>query len=371
MPPPPAELRDFALSLAPELGFDLAGVAGVAPSPHLTGFAAWIAAGHAGDMQYLSRRGPDGRYLREDIRTVWPWARSLLCGGTIYHTAHPRSTEPPDPTRGWISRYAWGSDYHDTLRERLQAWAERLHAFAQSRSPAEPGADPAQFHCVVDTAPLIERDAAARAGLGWQGKNTCLIHPRAGSYFFLGVVLTSLDLSHDTPLPDRCGSCTRCIEACPTQALTPYAMDASRCLAYLNIEQRGSIPEAYRSAMGNNVLGCDICQDVCPWNRRAPASSDPTFQPRSGLVAPSLAELASLTEDDYRQRFRKSAVKRAKYAGLRRNIAVAMGNSGNPVFRQQLQLWTEADDAVLAEHARWALAQLGPATDPGDDGPPA
>ncbi|HET9784659.1 MAG TPA: tRNA epoxyqueuosine(34) reductase QueG, partial [Terriglobales bacterium] len=214
-----------------------------------------------------------------------------------------------------------------------------------------------------------EREAARQAGLGWQAKNTCLIHPRLGSWFFLGSMVTSLDLASDhEPLPDRCGSCTRCIEACPTQALEPYQMDASRCVAYLNIELRGSIPEHFRAAMGNNVLGCDICQQVCPWNQpredaagaplRAPLSPMAEFQPRPGLLAPRLAELAAMTEHDYQEKFHHSAVKRAKWQGLRRNIAVAMGNSGNREFIPTLKGWERDADAVLAEHARWALSQL-------------
>ncbi|MGH9483330.1 MAG: tRNA epoxyqueuosine(34) reductase QueG, partial [Terriglobales bacterium] len=250
---------------------------------------------------------------------------------------------------GWISRYAWGDDYHAVLRSKLEAWIERLRPHAGSE---------ARFQLTVDTAPLAEREAAVQAGLGWQGKNTCLIHPRQGSYFFLGSILTSLELEPDSPLPDRCGSCTRCIAACPTQALTPYAMDASRCLAYLNIELRGSIPEEFRQPMGANLLGCDICQDVCPWNRRAATTAAPEFQPRPGLLAPRLAELAAMTEEDYRERFRHSAVKRAKYAGLRRNLALAMGNSGNPAFVPILQSWVAGADPVLAEHAAWALEQL-------------
>ncbi|HVA64926.1 MAG TPA: tRNA epoxyqueuosine(34) reductase QueG [Terriglobales bacterium] len=231
----------------------------------------------------------------------------------------------------------------------------------------EAGEVGAEFKITVDTAPLVEREAARAAGLGWQGKNTCLIHPGKGSWFFLGSIVTSLDLGlelapEDAPaLPDRCGSCTRCLEACPTQALTPYAMDARRCIAYLNIELRGAIPEGLRAGMGNNVLGCDLCQDVCPWNRRAAVSVAPEFQPRPGLFAPPLAELAGMSEDDYRERFRHSAVKRAKYAGLRRNVAVAMGNSGNPGFLPILQEWIAGEDAVLAEHAAWAARQLQPA----------
>lgn len=333
-----------------ELGFDLVGVTSAEPSARLAMFPDWVDAGRAGAMGYLARRDADGRYVRERISAVWPWARSVLCAAVVYNADAPRSTEfAASRERGWISRYAWGEDYHRTLRDKMEAWKQRLAAEA----------DGEQFHATVDTAPLVERDVAWRAGLGWQGKNTCLIHPQKGSYLFLGTVVTSIAMAtEEAPVPDRCGSCTRCLDACPTGALTPYKMDATRCLAYLNIELRGTIPEQFREAMGNNVLGCDICQDVCPWNRRAATTAAPEFQPRPGLVAPPLAELGAMNEEGYRERFRHSAVKRAKFAGLQRNIAVAMGNSGNPEFLPQLLIWIEDADAVLAEHARWARARI-------------
>ena len=345
----PQQLHDRVLAAAAGCGFDWAGVAGVGPAPELAGFAAWMASGRAGEMHYLGRQDAEGRYLREAIGHAWPWARSVLCGAVVYNSLPPEAEHGGDGSRGWISRYAWGDDYHQVLRQRLECWAERLR---------ETAGQPVRTALVVDTAPLAERAAAAQAGLGWQGKNTCLIHPQRGSFFFIGAILADLELPPDAPLPDRCGSCTRCIEACPTQALTPYQMDASRCLAYLNIELRGPIPEPLRTPMGDNVLGCDICQEVCPWNRRAPATADAAFQPRPGLLAPLLAELAALTEAEYRQRFRRSAVQRAKFAGLRRNVAIAMGNSGEPGHAAQLADWAESPDAVLAEAAAWALHRL-------------
>ncbi len=344
-----AELRDFALQAARAAGFDLCGIAGVAPSARLAAFAPWIESGQAGEMRYLARRADSGRYLREAVREAWPWAQSVICAATVYNAPAPRSLDSTaNRERGWISRYAWGDDYHDTLRHRLEQVATRLRAHAPE----------AQFHLTVDTAPLVERAAAQQAGLGWQAKNTCLIHPQLGSYFFLGCIVTSLPLAPDAQLPDRCGSCTRCIEACPTQALTPYAMDASRCIAYLNLELRGPVPEPLRPGMGNNLIGCDICQDVCPWNRRAPVTGAPEFQPRPGMVAPLLIELAGLTEDAWRERFRHSAAKRAKFSGLRRSLAITMGNSGNPAFLPTLQRWQADADPVLAEHAAWAVTQI-------------
>jgi len=336
-------------AVAKEMGFELAGVASIAPSARLAGFSDWIAQGRAGAMDYLARRGEDGRYLREQVLNVWPWARSIVAVAKVYNAPLPRSTgRERDRERGWISRYAWGDDYHETMRASLDALAQRLVENSG-----------AQFKTTLDTAPIVERDVALRAGLGWQGKNTCLIHPRLGSYFFLGTIVSSLELdSALEQVPDRCGTCTRCIDACPTAALTPYAMDASRCIAYLNIELRGTIPEALRAPMGDNILGCDICQDVCPWNRRAAVTHEAAFQPREGLYAPLLESLAALTEEEYRAKFRRSAVKRAKYTGLMRNLAVAMGNSGDPRHRARLEGWARGEDAMVAEHARWALEQI-------------
>ncbi|MGN6594168.1 MAG: tRNA epoxyqueuosine(34) reductase QueG [Terriglobales bacterium] len=348
--PTPERWRVLAQQTGRELGFDRVGVAGTEPSARLAVFGDWLASGAGGEMHYLARRDEQGQLLRAGIRNVWPWARSVLCAAVVYNAPLPRSTETSaDGNHGWISRYAWGDDYHEVLRGKLKAWIEELRRHAGAAE---------QFQATVDTAPLVERDVARQAGLGWQGKNTCLLNQELGSYFFLGTVVTSIEITPDEELPDRCGSCTRCLEACPTEALTPYRMDASRCLAYLNIELRGSIPEAFRSLMGNNVLGCDICQDVCPWNRRAPTTSAQEFQPRPGLLAPVLEELAGLSEAEYQATFRRSAVKRAKFAGLRRNIAVAMGNSGNLAHLPRLQQWAADADPVLAEHAAWALRRI-------------
>jgi epoxyqueuosine reductase len=219
-----------------------------------------------------------------------------------------------------------------------------------------------ETRCYVDTGPLVERVYARYAGLGWIGKNTCIIHQKLGSWLFLGVVLTSLELAPDLPAADRCGSCTRCIEACPTQALVaPGKMDARRCIAYLTIEKRGAIAEEFREAVGHHVFGCDICQDVCPWNNKtgnAPASELPEFQPREGLFHPELKWLAEMDQEKYRETFRGSPVKRAKYSGFKRNLAVAMGNSGDRDFLPVLEKLAQDQDEVVAEHARWALKKL-------------
>lgn len=353
-------LRRVVLEAAGELGFELAGIARVDEFPQLRHFAAWIENGCAGEMRYLARAATGDeasesgkpRYLRADLRHAFPWARSVVCCGMLYNTAQPHSMDSQSSERGWISRYAWGDDYHEVLLGKMRQLGVRLTAAAQ-----EGGASGEQ-RVYVDTGPIVERVHALHAGLGWLGKNTCLIHERYGSFFFLGTLVCSLEIDADSPLPDRCGSCTRCIEACPTEALQPYEMNASRCIAYLNIELRGAIPAELRAPMGQQVVGCDICQDVCPWNRRAPFTLAPEFQAREGLVHPELERLADLSEEEYQRWFRRSAVKRAKYAGMRRNVAIAMGNSGNPRFRDRLREWAESDDPHLREHAAWGLRRL-------------
>jgi epoxyqueuosine reductase len=216
-----------------------------------------------------------------------------------------------------------------------------------------------QTRCYVDTGPLVERVYAKYAGIGWMGKNTCIINQQVGSWLFLGVLLTSLELAPDLPAPDRCGSCTRCIEACPTDAImAPYQLDATRCISYLTIEKRGEIPEELRTGIGQHVFGCDICQDVCPWNRKAPASALSEFQPRTELLNPALEWLATISDEDFRWQFRGSAVRRAKRSGLRRNAVVAMGNSGDVSFIPLLQTLLDDPDEMVAEHARWALGKL-------------
>jgi epoxyqueuosine reductase len=211
----------------------------------------------------------------------------------------------------------------------------------------------------VDTGPIVERVLAKYAGIGWQGKNTCIINQKMGSWLFLGVILTSLELTPDIPAPDRCGSCTRCLDACPTDAfIGPYKLDATRCISYLTIEKRGNIPQELRAGMGNHVFGCDICQDVCPWNREAPVSQAAEFQPQTEFVNPALEWLGQMSQDEFRVTFKDSPVKRAKYAGLRRNVAVAMGNSGERKFIPQLEEMLQDEDASLAEHANWALTRL-------------
>jgi epoxyqueuosine reductase len=269
-------------------------------------------------------------------------------------------------SRGWISRYAWArEDYHDAVLRRLKQVEDELRSLLDTTGNWPLATGNLHLRSYVDTGPLIERVYAKYAGIGWIGKNTCLINQQLGSWLFLGVILTSLDFANDNfapalPAPNRCGTCARCIAACPTQAIVaPGVLDARLCISYLTIEKRGAIPEDLRSGIGRHVFGCDICQDVCPWNRKAPpATSAAEFQPREGLVNPALEWLAEMQQEEFQVVFRGSPVRRAKLSGLRRNAAIAMGNSGEKKFLPTLKKLCEDSDAVVAEHARWAAAKL-------------
>jgi epoxyqueuosine reductase len=361
------------------LGFDLCGVARADKFPELAQTSDWLARGYAGEMKYLS----DSR--RSDLQEVLPGVRSAIVCLLNYNTDHPFSTDAAvramdEEPRGWISRYAWGSDYHEILRSRLDALVD----FLRGRY-----SEPFEARVYVDTGPIHERVLAKYAGLGWLGKNTLLLNQMLGSFFFLGVVLTTLDLEptlgpNELPPPDLCGSCRQCLDACPTQAFVePYVLDARRCISYLTIELRGSIPEEFREPMGNHVFGCDICQDVCPWNRRALISTIQEFQPRTlpareedraeasstaedeSLFLPRLEWLASLEEAEFRDLFRDSAIKRTKWRGLIRNACNALGNSspsrGSATYAHicaRLERLSSSADSVVAESARWALSRI-------------
>ncbi|MGP0020557.1 MAG: tRNA epoxyqueuosine(34) reductase QueG [Candidatus Sulfotelmatobacter sp.] len=355
MATPLHEITALVKRAAEDAGFDLVGIAPAADAPELQHFPEWIAAGHAAEMTYLEARDDHGDLKRASLARVAPWARSVIVCAINYNTDNPYSTEVHDPDRGWISRYAWSrEDYHDAVLRRLQ----QVEAALQQSAPADLQSSlTTRFY--VDTGPIVERVFAKYAGVGWIGKNTCIINQKKGSWLFLGVILTSLELAPDLPAPDRCGTCTRCIEACPTDAiLAPYQLDSSQCISYLTIEKRGSIPEELRAGLGRHVFGCDICQDVCPWNRKAPATTAPEFEPRPGLVNPALAWLAEMSAEEFRTKFRGSPIRRTKRSGLRRNAAIAMGNSGNRDFLPLLdQLAADEDDSV-ADSARWAKARL-------------
>ena len=326
--------------IARDCGFELAGIAPVAPPEDFARFEAWAAQGHAGEMRYLTdRRGE----IRRDVRHLLPAARSVICVGKLYN----QQGSPVPPGHAVISRYAWGRDYHEILRAGLEKMAANLQQIADF-----------EWKICVDTAPLLERTFARLAGLGWIGKNTCLINEPLGSWFFLGELITSLDLTPDSPPPDRCGTCTRCIDACPTGAFVPaadsWAIDSRRCIAYLNIELRGPVPEQFRAAMGPHVFGCDICQEVCPWNSRAPLTD--SFEDLHR--APALEDCARLTEREFQEAFRHTALARPKYTGFLRNVAIAMGNSGLEKFREPLKTLALNPDPMVVAHARWALGQI-------------
>jgi epoxyqueuosine reductase len=408
-----------------EVGFDLAGVAPLSVWKDLEFARTWVERGFGGEMHYLQNP------KRRDPRHILPSARSMVCVGLVYNTPLPYSTEVRSQESGvssnaagpraWVSRYAWGRDYHAILRAKLK----ELRAAVEGLAPG------VETRLYVDTGPVVERAFARFSGIGWMGKNTCLINEQKGSWFFIGVILTSLALDPDLPAPDRCGSCTRCLEACPTGALAePYVMDATRCIAYFTIELKGSIPAQFREGMGANIFGCDICQDVCPWNsggwgqgpgatdqeqgrqaaavspqsvsrgdlvartfapssasqRRVATTGAPEFRPTRVSVGefaeenepmallptpdprpptpgfsvfnPPLEVLTSLTEEDFRRVFAHSPIKRATYRGWLRNLCVAMGNSGDRRFIPWLERTCAHEDPVVREHAKWAAAKL-------------
>jgi epoxyqueuosine reductase len=341
-----ASLTERIKSFARDLGCELVGVAPVAQFKELDFYPKWLQDGYAGEMHYLERQLP----ARLEARQILPEAQSVIVIGVIYHTPHPLSTEIKDSRRGWISRYAWGDDYHDVLREKLAA----LHKFLEQ----EAGPD-YKGRYYVDTGPVLDRVFAKYAGLGWFGKNTNLINQRLGSWFFIGELITNLVLEFDAPPPDRCGTCRRCLDACPTGAfVAPYVLDSRRCISYLTIELRDEIPETLRQQMGQHVFGCDICQDVCPWNRKAAVASSPAFAPRPEMVAPKLDRLADLDEEAFRETFRRSPVKRAKWRGFMRNVLVAIGNSGVGEYMPSVAKFLQHPDELLREHARWAYEKL-------------
>jgi epoxyqueuosine reductase len=362
-----AAIPDQVATLAQSVGFSSAGIAPIPPPGgedylELSHFEPWIERGRAGEMEYLKRRDDAGRLLRSSLRIAVPWARSVVVCAANYNSDAPKSIDPATAQTAWIARYAQSqniqagqpSDYHDVLLARLKKLEQSL----------QQALGPFSSRCYVDTGPLVERIYAKYAGIGWIGKNTCVIDQKLGSWLLLGVILTGLELPSAGPLlaevvaQDRCGSCTRCIDACPTGALVaPYEMDASLCISYLTIEKRGAIPDQLRPLMGRQVFGCDICQDVCPWNRRAPVSLDAELAVRPELVNPALSWLAELDAESFRRFFRQSPVQRAKLGGLLRNVAIAMGNSGLAEYLPKLREWAASPDPVLAEAAQWALVR--------------
>jgi epoxyqueuosine reductase len=356
------EITRIVKQAAREAGFELAGISPVRDFAELDYLPEWIDSGKAGEMHYMGSREENGQLKRQSLRSVAPWARSVIVCAMNYNTAQPYSTQLNDPSRGWISRYAWGAaDYHKSVLARLKQIEQVLRTTVSTSSSAASAAvcNSLETRCYVDTGPIVERVYAKYAGVGWIGKNTCVLNQKLGSWLFLGVILTSVELEADMPAPDRCGTCTRCIEACPTEAfVAPYQLDASRCISYLTIEKRGAIPDDLRAGMGRHVFGCDICQDVCPWNRKAPATVAPEFQPRPELINPALDWLAQMSTEEFAEQFRGSPVRRAKRNGLRRNAIIAMGNSGDATFEPLLSQLVDDDDPAVSDAAKWAWRQI-------------
>jgi len=386
-----ASTTNWISDRATQLGFAMAGIVRAEKFPELLKQQEWLERGYAGEMKYLS----DAR--RSDPHTALPGIRSVIVCALNYNSRHARTaqafaelrdtTQTGEP-RGWISRYAWGDDYHEVLRDKLQMLLDDL----RDQNP-----QPFEARIYADTGPINERVLAKHAGLGWLGKNTLLLNERLGSFFFLGVILTTLDLpptlgTSDVPPPDRCGTCRKCIDACPTQALVePYVMDARKCISYLTIELRETIPEQLRQPIGQHIFGCDICQDVCPWNHHAPVTEAKEFQPRSFPQAtvpsaaeeeeptlrgknaawrdspflPRLAWLASLTQSDFSEMFRGSPIKRTKWQGLTRNVCIALGNSELPSdsgaderILKTLRGLAASSDPIISESAQWAVSRI-------------
>jgi epoxyqueuosine reductase len=367
----PSIYTDEIKWLAVNSGFSEAGVVAL---PHIHNsrdaerFTNWIHEGRAGSMNYLKRTNEAGELVRARVETPFPWARSAIVCAANYNSAQPKSTDPAPRDAAWIARYAWSSridaqrgrvssDYHKVLLKRLKTLESKLNErYGEFESRA-----------YVDTGPVVERSLAVAAGLGWPAKNACLIHPKLGSYVFLAVLITSLEVAPEgaaLAVPDRCGSCTRCIEACPTNALfTPYQMDATKCISYLTIEHKGEIAPQLMQGMGRQVFGCDICQDVCPWNRKAPIAADPELAARENLVNPALDWLGSMDAQSFESAFNGSPVRRAQYNGLRRNVAIAMGNAiaaghGSAAGIARLRAWARSEDEGIRTAAEWALSQL-------------
>jgi epoxyqueuosine reductase len=344
-----------------ELGFDLCGVAPVDSFPELRFFEEWLARGYAGEMHYLARSAD----RRADVRAVLPTARAVIVTATAYNTDRPYSIAHDDPARARLARYAWGEDYHTVILDRLNALLDWMRAESDDPFDARP---------YVDTGPVQERVYAQYAGIGWIGKNTCVISGKRGSWVFLSEILCSLPLEPDRAATDHCGTCTRCLDACPTGAITePWVLDATRCLSYLTIELKTAIPEPLREAVGAQVYGCDICQDVCPWNRAPIISTQPAWQPRSAFDGPTLLELWMRSDDELRAIMKGSPMKRAGVKRFRRNLAVALANSGDPFALAALaapregDAWASLRDPLVAEHVAWARTRLAPSMSETDE----
>jgi epoxyqueuosine reductase len=351
------DVKEELAALAQAIGFDLCRVTASVTPPHAAEFRAWLAEGRAGDMTWLERNEP----RRTDPQQVLPGARSVIVLAMNYWqkekgngecsqnrgTKGDGSSEDRADSSFKIAHYAWGDDYHEVIEKKLGTLDDWLTARGGRQ------------RCYVDTGPVLERDLAALAGVGWQGKSTMLIHPKLGTWFFLAEILTTLDLAPDAPIGDHCGKCSRCITACPTAAITaPHQLDARRCISYLTIENKGSIPEEFRTAIGGRVYGCDDCLSACPWNRFAQESRESAFAARDFVHDWKLRDFLALDDDGFRQLFRKSPIKRVKRRGFLRNVCVALGNIGTADDLPALEKAADDPEPLIAEHAHWAIARL-------------
>ena len=342
---PAVDAKPLLVAKAHALGFALCRVARCGPPRHGPDFGLWLDAGMAGEMSPWLERGRDKRV---DPQTVLPDARSVVVLAMNYWQGPRTAAQSRDDT-GRVARYAWGDDYHEMIETRLRA----LDGFLQEHGGSQ--------RYYVDTGPVLERDFAAEAGVGWQGKSTMLLHPELGTWYFLAELLTTLDLEPDEPVRHRCGSCTRCLDACPTGAIRrdrPFQLDARLCISYLTIEHKGAIPLELRPLMGDRIYGCDDCLDACPWNRFAQVSREATFQARPATAGVPLRDFLAMSDEDFRAAFKGSPIKRTKRRGLLRNVCVALGNVGTAVDLSALERTAAHEEELVAEHARWAIARI-------------
>lgn len=335
-----ASAKDSLTAAAAQQGFDECRVARISRAPHADALGEWLDAGHHGTMGWMERT----RKEREDPALLLPSARSVIVLATNYLSTDAR---PADASAGRVARYARGLDYHEVIRPRLEALSDLLASAGGTQ------------RCFVDGGPVLERDWAAACGVSWHGKSTMGIHPRLGTWFFLSVILTTLDLAPDKPLPDRCGRCTRCIDACPTRAIiAPYQLDARRCISFLTIENKGPIPEEFRTAMDDRIFGCDDCLDACPWNRFAGASRDAAFRAREDITQRPLRDYLAMDDAAFKSVFRGSPILRAKRRGFLRNVCVALGNRGTEADLPALQHALGDNEPLIHEHAAWAIHRI-------------
>ena len=342
---PAVDAKSLLAAKARELGFALCRVARCGPPPHGEDFVRWLDAGWAGEMSPWLERG---KAKRLDPQAVLPGARSVVVLAMNYWQG-PRTGAQSRADAGRVARYAWGDDYHDLIETRLRA----LDGFLQEHGGRQ--------RYYVDTGPVLERDFAAEAGVGWQGKSTMLLHPELGTWYFLAELLTTLDLEPDEPVRHRCGRCTRCLDACPTGAIRrdrPFQLDARLCISYLTIEHKGAIPLELRPLMGDRIYGCDDCLDACPWNRFAQVSREATFQARPATAGMPLRDFLAMSDEDFRAAFKGSPIKRTKRRGLLRNVCVALGNVGTAADLPALERAAGQEEELVAEHARWAIARI-------------